>query len=188
MLQADVYADFYLKPLLIALALEVLPDTPEIALLSCSSLFQPGRKIDHGSRDAACLARAGHHLVSRTNGSAQLSPRAPGCNEVHAGSPAAPHQHQSPPRSGTQLPLWPQAMELFDRLQRDRVPAQGTPELRAAERDRQLQRRCGILGHQSRQGLTPDSRPLALHRLGHRPGAFCCGCASSGRQEAPAFL
>ena len=45
MLQADVYADFYLKPLLIALALEVLPDTPEIALLSCSSLFQPGRKL-----------------------------------------------------------------------------------------------------------------------------------------------
>ena len=88
MLQADVYADFYLKPLLIALALEVLPDTPEIALLSCSSLFQPGRKIDHGSRDAACLARAGHHLVSRTNGSAQLSPRAPGCNEVHAGKPS----------------------------------------------------------------------------------------------------
>ncbi len=45
-LPADVSADVYLKQLLIALALEVLPITPEIALLSRSSLFQHGDPAD----------------------------------------------------------------------------------------------------------------------------------------------
>ena len=39
-LPADVSADFYVRQLLSALRLEVLPITPEIALLSRSDLFQ----------------------------------------------------------------------------------------------------------------------------------------------------
>ena len=39
-LPADVSADFYVRQLLAALRLEVLPITPEIALLSRSDLFQ----------------------------------------------------------------------------------------------------------------------------------------------------
>ena len=46
LLQADVDADFYLKQLLAALRLQVLPITPEIALLSRSDLFLHGDPAD----------------------------------------------------------------------------------------------------------------------------------------------
>jgi len=45
-LPAEVAPAFYLKQLLAALRLEVLPITPEIALLSRSSLFQHGDRAD----------------------------------------------------------------------------------------------------------------------------------------------
>ncbi|MBM5800499.1 MAG: type II toxin-antitoxin system VapC family toxin [Cyanobacteria bacterium K_DeepCast_35m_m2_023] len=45
-LPADVSADFYLKQLLSALRLQVLPITPEIALLSRSDRFQHGDPAD----------------------------------------------------------------------------------------------------------------------------------------------
>ena len=45
-LPADVTAGFYLKQLLAALRLQVLPITTEIALLSRSSLFQHGDSAD----------------------------------------------------------------------------------------------------------------------------------------------
>lgn len=45
-LPVDVAPAFYLKQLLAALRLEVLPITPEIALLSRSSLFQHGDPAD----------------------------------------------------------------------------------------------------------------------------------------------
>ena len=45
-LPADVTAGFYLKQLLAALRLQVLPITTEIALLSRSSLFQHGDPAD----------------------------------------------------------------------------------------------------------------------------------------------
>jgi PIN domain nuclease of toxin-antitoxin system len=45
-LPADVSAGFYLKQLLAALRLQVLPITTEIALLSRSSLFQHGDPAD----------------------------------------------------------------------------------------------------------------------------------------------
>lgn len=45
-LPADVSAGFYLKQLLAALRLQVLPITPEIALLSRSTLFQHGDPAD----------------------------------------------------------------------------------------------------------------------------------------------
>ena len=45
-LPADVSADFYLKQLLAALRLQVLPITPEIALLSRSDRFQHGDPAD----------------------------------------------------------------------------------------------------------------------------------------------
>jgi len=45
-LPADVSADFYLKQLLAALRLKVLPITPEIALLSCSDRFLHGDPAD----------------------------------------------------------------------------------------------------------------------------------------------
>jgi len=46
-LPADVSAGFYLKQLLAALRLQLLPITTEIALLSRSSLFQHGDPADH---------------------------------------------------------------------------------------------------------------------------------------------
>ena len=46
LLPADVDADFYLKQLLAALRLHVLPITPEIALLSRSDLFLHGDPAD----------------------------------------------------------------------------------------------------------------------------------------------
>jgi PIN domain nuclease of toxin-antitoxin system len=45
-LPADLSADFYLKQLLAALRLQVLPITPEIALLSRSDLFLRGDPAD----------------------------------------------------------------------------------------------------------------------------------------------
>jgi PIN domain nuclease of toxin-antitoxin system len=45
-LPADVTADFYLKQLLAALRLQILPITPEIALLSRSDLFLHGDPAD----------------------------------------------------------------------------------------------------------------------------------------------
>ena len=45
-LPADVSAGFYLQQLLAALRLQVLPITPEIALLSRSTLFQHGDPAD----------------------------------------------------------------------------------------------------------------------------------------------
>ena len=45
-LPADVAADFYLKQLLAALRLQILPITPEIALLSRSDLFLHGDPAD----------------------------------------------------------------------------------------------------------------------------------------------
>jgi PIN domain nuclease of toxin-antitoxin system len=45
-LPADVTPGFYLKQLLAALRLQVLPITPEIALLSRSTLFQYGDPAD----------------------------------------------------------------------------------------------------------------------------------------------
>ena len=45
-LPADVTADFYLKQLLAALRLQILPITPEIALLSRSGLFVHGDPAD----------------------------------------------------------------------------------------------------------------------------------------------
>ena len=45
-LPADVTADFYLKQLLAALRLQILPITPEIALLSRSDLFVHGDPAD----------------------------------------------------------------------------------------------------------------------------------------------
>ena len=45
-LPADVSAGFYLKQLLAALRLQVLPITPEIALLSRSTLFQHADPAD----------------------------------------------------------------------------------------------------------------------------------------------
>jgi PIN domain nuclease of toxin-antitoxin system len=46
LLPADVAADFYMKQLLAALRLQVLPITAEIALLSRSDLFQHGDPAD----------------------------------------------------------------------------------------------------------------------------------------------
>ena len=46
MLPADVTADFYLKQLLAALRLQILPITPDIALLSRSGLFVHGDPAD----------------------------------------------------------------------------------------------------------------------------------------------
>ena len=46
LLPADVDADFYLKQLLAALRLQVLPITPKIALLSRSDLFLHGDPAD----------------------------------------------------------------------------------------------------------------------------------------------
>ncbi len=45
-LPADISAGYYLKQVLAALRLQVLPITPEIALLSRSDLFQHGDPAD----------------------------------------------------------------------------------------------------------------------------------------------
>ncbi len=75
---------------------------------------------------------------------------------------------------------WPPALELLSRLQRDRIPAQGTPELRATERRGKLQRGGGVLGGAGREGLTPAEEGIKEGALGIGPGLFAASQQRKG--------
>ena len=85
-------------------------------------------------------------------------------------------------RGRAQPPARPQAVELFHRLQENRMPAQGPPELRAAERCGQLQGRCSVLGGAGEQGLTLLTTAGVIKSPGLWPGAFWCSAIVSNQR------